>query len=79
MATSLGSKRKQVVELLSRKGAQTQINEPNKDLLTPLHIAADYGHFDVLETFIRLGARVNTTDGLGQTGAYIYILFHFHI
>lgn len=66
LATSLGSKRKQVVELLSRKGAQ--INEPNKELLTPLHIAADYGHFDVMEAFIRVGARVNATDGLGQTG-----------
>jgi len=67
----LGSKRKQVIELLSRKGAQ--INEPNKDLLTPLHIAADYGHFDVMETFIKLGARVNATDGLGQTGKYYLI------
>lgn len=52
---------------MSRKGAQ--LNESNKELLTPLHIAADYGHFDVMETFIRLGARVNATDGLGQTGA----------
>lgn len=64
----MGSKRKQVIELLSRKGAH--INEPNKDLLTPLHIAADYGHSDVMETLIRLSARVNATDGLGQTGKY---------
>ncbi|KAL5234784.1 hypothetical protein ACI65C_002194 [Semiaphis heraclei] len=68
VAASLGSKRKQVIELLSRKGAQ--INEPNKDLLSPLHIAADYGHLDVMETFIRLGARVNATDGHGQTSLH---------
>lgn len=67
----MGSKRKQVIELLSRKGAQ--INEPNKDLLSPLHIAADYGHLDVMETFIRLGARVNATDGHGQTCKYYFI------
>lgn len=64
----MGPKRKQVIELLSRKGAQ--INEANKELLTPLHIAADYGHFDIMETFIRLGARVNSVDALGQTGKY---------
>lgn len=64
----MGSKRKQVIELLSRKGAQ--INESNNELLTPLHIAADCGHYDVMETFIRLGARVNATDGLGQTGKF---------
>lgn len=64
----MGSKRKQVIELLSRKGAQ--INEPNNELLVPLHIAADYGHFDVMDAFLRLGARVNVTDGLGQTGEY---------
>lgn len=69
----MGSKRKQVIELLSRKGAQ--INEPNKELLTPLHISADYNHFDVMETFIRLGARVNATDGLGQTGNYKLISY----
>jgi len=75
----LGSKRKQVIELLSRKGAQ--INEVNKELLAPLHIAADYCHFDVMETFIRLGARVNITDGLGQTGEYnnIIIFLKFYI
>lgn len=68
----MGSKRKQVIEFLSRKGAQ--INELNKELLAPLHIAADYGHFDVMETFIRLGARVNILDGLGQTSEYLLII-----
>lgn len=68
----MGSKRKQVIELLSRKGAQ--INELNKELLAPLHIAADFGHFDVMETFIRLGARVNVLDGLGQTSEYSFII-----
>lgn len=66
----MGSKRKQIIELLCRKGAQ--INEPNKEQLTPLHIAAEYGHFDIMELFIRLGARINAIDGLGQTGELYY-------
>lgn len=62
---------------MSRKGAQ--INEINKEILTPLHVAADYGHFDVMETFIRIGARVNATDGLGQTGKFNNLYFKQNI
>lgn len=59
-------KRKQVVETLVRKGAH--LNEKNKELLTPLHIATDLSHYDLIDTLLRLGAKVNVLDALGQTG-----------
>lgn len=59
-------KRKQVVETLVRKGAH--LNEKNKELLTPLHIATDLSHYDLMDTLLRLGAKVNALDALGQTG-----------
>lgn len=62
---------------MSRKGSQ--INESNTELLTPLHVAADYGHFDVMETFIRIGARVNAVDALGQTGKILITYLHVYI
>lgn len=68
-------KRKQVVELLIRKGAQ--LNEKNKDFLTPLHVAADMSHFDIMEALLRLGAKVNALDALGQTGEPIFYLSSF--
>lgn len=62
----MGPKRKQIIEYLYRKGAQ--INEVNNEQLTPLHVAAEYGNFDIMELFIKLGARINAIDALGQTG-----------
>lgn len=59
-------KRRQVVDLLVRKGAQ--LNEKNKDLLAPLHVAADCSHLDVVETLLRHGCKVNILDAHGQTG-----------
>lgn len=59
-------KRKQVVETLVRKGAH--LNDKNKELLTPLHIATDLSHYDLMDTLLRLGAKVNALDALGQTG-----------
>lgn len=44
------------------------MNEKNKDMLTPLHLATDMGHHDVMDTLLRLGAKVNALDALGQTG-----------
>uniref|UniRef100_A0A8D8SAP2 Poly [ADP-ribose] polymerase n=1 Tax=Cacopsylla melanoneura TaxID=428564 RepID=A0A8D8SAP2_9HEMI len=61
-------KRKQIVEMLVRKGAH--LNEKNKELLAPLHIAADMGHLDILDTLLRLGAKVNAVDVLGQTALH---------
>lgn len=64
-ANSLYPKRKQVAEILIRKGAP--LNEKNKDFLTPLHIASDNSHYDVMDVLLRHGTKVNALDGLGQT------------
>lgn len=58
-------KRKQIIETLIRKGGQ--LNEKNKDFLTPLHIAVDNSHYDVMDLLLRHGAKVNSLDGLGQS------------
>ncbi|XP_024083143.1 tankyrase isoform X2 [Cimex lectularius] len=62
------AKRKQVIETLVRKGAQ--LNEKNKEMLTPLHVATDLGNHDIMDTLLRLGAKVNTLDALGQTALH---------
>lgn len=64
-------KRKQVVETLVRKGAH--LNEKNKELLTSLHVATDLSHYDMMETLLRLGAKVNALDALGQTGEFMLL------
>lgn len=61
-------KRKQVVEVLIRKGSL--LNEKNKDLLTPLHLAADNSYFDIMDILLKNGAKVNVLDGLGQTALH---------
>lgn len=63
-----GIKRKQVVDLLLRKGAPA--NEKNKELLAPLHLAADHEHMDLIEALLRHGSKVNILDGLGQTALH---------
>uniref|UniRef100_A0A671M6N4 Poly [ADP-ribose] polymerase n=1 Tax=Sinocyclocheilus anshuiensis TaxID=1608454 RepID=A0A671M6N4_9TELE len=61
-------KRKQVTELLLRKGAN--IHEKNKDFMTPFHVASERGHNDVLEVLQKHGAKVNAVDTLGQTALH---------
>ncbi|XP_076154616.1 poly [ADP-ribose] polymerase tankyrase-2-like isoform X2 [Alosa pseudoharengus] len=61
-------KRKQICELLLRKGAG--VNDKTKDLLTPLHLAAEKSHNDVIEVLVKHGAKVNTVDPLGQTALH---------
>ncbi|XP_030610864.1 poly [ADP-ribose] polymerase tankyrase-2-like [Archocentrus centrarchus] len=61
-------KRKQVCELLLRKGAN--VNEKTKDLLTPLHMASEKAHNDVIEVLVKHGAKVNAVDHLGQTALH---------
>ncbi|KAL1122657.1 hypothetical protein AAG570_002984 [Ranatra chinensis] len=61
-------KRKQVVETLIRKGAH--LNEKNKDMLTALHVATDLAHHDIMDALLRLGAKVNALDALGQTALH---------
>ena len=58
----------QVTEFLIRKGAN--VNEKNKEYLTPLHIAADKSHIDVLEVLLKHDAKVNSLDLLGQTALH---------
>ncbi|XP_053094594.1 poly [ADP-ribose] polymerase tankyrase-2-like isoform X3 [Pangasianodon hypophthalmus] len=58
-------KRKQVCEILLRKGAN--INDKTKDLLTPLHLAAEKSHNDIIELLVKHEAKVNAVDSQGQT------------
>lgn len=64
-AASPCSKRKLVCELLLRKGAN--VNEQMKDLQTPLHVASDKAHDDVVDLLVKHEAKVNALDSLGQT------------
>ncbi|KAM9446412.1 tankyrase, TRF1-interacting ankyrin-related ADP-ribose polymerase b [Clarias gariepinus] len=61
-------KRKQLTELLLRKGAN--IHEKNKDFMTAFHVAAERAHNDVLEVLQKHGAKVNAVDTLGQTALH---------
>ncbi|KAG9337925.1 hypothetical protein JZ751_027418, partial [Albula glossodonta] len=61
-------KRKQVTELLLRKGAN--VNEKNKDFMTPLHVAAERANNDVMEVLQKHGAKMNALDTLGQTALH---------
>ncbi|XP_039606309.1 poly [ADP-ribose] polymerase tankyrase-1 isoform X1 [Polypterus senegalus] len=61
-------KRKQVAELLLRKGAN--VNEKNKDFMTPLHVAAERAHNDVMEVLQKHGAKINALDTMGQTALH---------
>ncbi|KAJ8686279.1 hypothetical protein QAD02_022073 [Eretmocerus hayati] len=61
-------KRKQVVELLIRESAM--LSEKNKDFLTPLHVATDHSHYDVMDLLLAHNAKVNALDGLGQTALH---------
>ncbi|XP_045483729.1 poly [ADP-ribose] polymerase tankyrase [Harmonia axyridis] len=68
VVSSLYPKRKQVLELLIRKGAQ--LNEKNKDFLTPLHIAADNSYYELIDLILRNGGKVNALDRSGQTALH---------
>jgi len=67
-AASPYPKRKQVVEILIRKGSN--LNDKNKEYLAALHIAADKAHYDVMDVLLKHGAKVNALDGLGQTALH---------
>uniref|UniRef100_A0A673NBU5 Poly [ADP-ribose] polymerase n=1 Tax=Sinocyclocheilus rhinocerous TaxID=307959 RepID=A0A673NBU5_9TELE len=57
VSTSPYPKRKQICELLLRKGAN--VNEKNKDFLTPLHLAAEKSHNDIIEVLVKHEAKVS--------------------
>ncbi|EDM13189.1 tankyrase, TRF1-interacting ankyrin-related ADP-ribose polymerase 2 (predicted) [Rattus norvegicus] len=67
-AASPYPKRKQICELLLRKGANT--NEKTKEFLTPLHVASENAHNDVVEVVVKHEAKVNALDSLGQTSLH---------
>ncbi|XP_050676368.1 poly [ADP-ribose] polymerase tankyrase [Leptidea sinapis] len=64
-AASLYPKRKQVMEMLLRKGAR--VNEKNKEGQTPLHVATEHSHLDAMDLLLRHGAKVNACDARGET------------
>ncbi|KAM3955302.1 tankyrase [Aphomia sociella] len=64
-AGSVYPKRKQVMEMLIRKGAR--VNEKNKEGRTPLHVATDLAHLDAMDLLLRHGAKVNAVDGRGES------------
>ncbi|XP_048406773.1 poly [ADP-ribose] polymerase tankyrase-2-like isoform X3 [Stegostoma tigrinum] len=64
-AASPYPKRKQVAEFLLRKGAN--VDEKTKDFLTPLHVASEKAHNDIIEVLIKNDTKVNALDRLGQT------------
>ncbi|KAK2876855.1 hypothetical protein Q8A67_020951 [Cirrhinus molitorella] len=68
VSTSPYPKRKQICELLLRKGAN--VNEKNKNFLTPLHLAAEKSHNDIIEVLVKHEAKVNAVDNLGQTALH---------
>ncbi|XP_059056370.1 poly [ADP-ribose] polymerase tankyrase [Achroia grisella] len=64
-AASVYPKRKQVMEILIRKGAR--VNEKNKEGRTPLHVATEHAHLDAMDLLLRHGAKVNAMDGRGES------------
>nr|XP_032525915.1 poly [ADP-ribose] polymerase tankyrase [Danaus plexippus plexippus] len=50
-AASVYPKRKQVMEMLIRKGAR--VNEKNKEGQTPLHVATESSHLDAMDLLLR--------------------------
>ncbi|KAG8435238.1 hypothetical protein GDO86_013259 [Hymenochirus boettgeri] len=67
-ASSPYPKRKQVCDLLVKKGAN--VNEKTKDFLTALHVAADKAHNDIIEVLVKHEVKVNALDNLGQTSLH---------
>jgi hypothetical protein len=45
-----------MVDMLIKKGGD--VNSGNRDGITPLHIAAEKSHLDVLEMLLKVGAQV---------------------
>lgn len=55
--------------MLYRKGAN--LNDKNKELLTPLHVAVDKSHYDVIDVLLKCrGTKVNALDSAGQTALH---------
>ncbi|XP_067101076.1 poly [ADP-ribose] polymerase tankyrase-2-like [Osmerus mordax] len=62
-SSSPSPKRKQVCDLLLRRGAD--VNGETKDFQTPLHLASEKNHGDVVDMLVRHEAKVNAVDSQG--------------
>lgn len=60
--------------IVPREIYKKMVNEKDKNNSTPLHLAAYYGHKEVTECLLTLGASVNATDGKGNTPLHIAAL-----
>ena len=67
--SSLHPNRKQTLELLLTKDCP--INDINKDLNSPLHLAADRSLPEVIEILLKNGADINALDRFGQTALHL--------
>lgn len=73
MTQCIYPKRKQVLEILIRKGVP--LNEKNKDFLTPLHIVSENVEMiDIMDTLLQAGAKPNILDGLGVYISLKYLI-----
>lgn len=64
--------RKQIVELLIRKGAS--VNASNANHLTPLHVASEAGHVDLIELLLKYNAKMNVLDSTRQSPLHRAVL-----
>ena len=46
------------------------MNDKNKEFLTPLHLAVDKSHYDVIDVLLKCRAKVNALDSAGQTALH---------
>ena len=51
----------------------THVNNPTKAQLTPLHLAAFYGHYFSVQTLLKYGALTDSKSRLQQTPAYLAV------
>jgi ankyrin repeat protein len=66
-----------VVPILA--GAGVPIDGRRSDSMTPLHVAACYGHLDVLLALIRAGASVNEVDKYGRTALHLAVYWRHEV
>ena len=66
---SLHPNRKQTLELLLTKDCP--INDINKDLNSPLHLAAEQSLPEIIEILLKHGADINALDRFGQTALHL--------
>ena len=63
--------RVQTVKRLLEAGADPNLKAPSEYNYTPLLQAASYGHADVVDLLLRVGANVHATNTVGQTSLHL--------